>query len=150
MSAGISSKRQNFDNLSYISDGRDRISYINDPYAISSHDAPRDGHGIVLRPTELNKARRENNTSYTFRPGQENIYAYNNAAFRYLIIENFLLIYLLLFKVISAVSIHVDLQFDHNIQIYTLCRTHLKNPNIIEKVNRSFFFLHINNAMNYK
>jgi hypothetical protein len=84
MSAGIHSKRQNFDNLSYISDGRDRISYINDPYAVSSRDVTRDGNGVVLQPTELNKSKRENNTSYSYRSGQDNIYAYNNAAFRYL------------------------------------------------------------------
>jgi len=84
MSAGIYSKQQHFDNLSYISNGGDRISYINDPYAISSRDATRDGNGVVLQPTELNRSRRENNTIYTYRPGQDNIYAYNNAAFRYL------------------------------------------------------------------
>jgi len=84
MSAGIYSKRQNFDNLSYISDGRDRISYINDPYAVSSRDATRDGNEVVLQPTELSKSKRENNTSYSYRSGQDNIYAYNNAAFRYL------------------------------------------------------------------
>jgi hypothetical protein len=78
MSAGTYSKRQNFDNLSYLSDSRDRISYANDPYAISSPDS----NGVVLKPTELNRSRRENNTIYTYRPGQDNIYAYNNAAFR--------------------------------------------------------------------
>jgi hypothetical protein len=84
MSAGIYSKRSQFDNLSYISDGRDRISYINNPYAISSPDAASGGHGVVLRPTELNRSKRDNNISYSYRPGQENIYAYNNAAFRYM------------------------------------------------------------------
>jgi hypothetical protein len=97
MSAGINSKRQHFDNLSYISDGRDRISYTNDPQAISSRNAAVDGHGVVLRPSELNKTKRENNVSYTFRPGQDNIYAYNNAAFRYLKVYIFLL-YLLCLK----------------------------------------------------
>jgi hypothetical protein len=84
MSAGIRSKQPHFDNLSYISDGRDRISYINDPYAISSRDAARDGHGVVLQPTELKSSKRNDNISYSYRPGQENIYAYNNAAFRYM------------------------------------------------------------------
>jgi hypothetical protein len=84
MSAGIRSKQPHFDNLSYISDGRDRISYVNDPYAISSRDAVRDGNGVILQPTELKRSKRENNTSYSYRPGQDNIYAYNNAAFRYL------------------------------------------------------------------
>ena len=83
MSAGIYSKRQHFDNLSYITDGRDQISYINDPYAVSSRDATVHGHGVVLRPTELNGSNREKNTAYSYRSGQDNIYAYNNAAFRY-------------------------------------------------------------------
>ncbi|CAF0720516.1 unnamed protein product [Adineta steineri] len=81
MSAGIYPNRQHFDNLSYISDGRDRISYINDPYAATSHDAPFDSRGVVLRPTDLNKSNRENNITYSYRSGQDNIYGYNNAAF---------------------------------------------------------------------
>lgn len=80
MSAGISSKRHHFDNLSYTADGRDRISYANDPYVMSS----RDDRGVVLQPTELNRSAKEKNAIYSYRPGQENIYAYNNAAFRYL------------------------------------------------------------------
>ncbi|CAF4023688.1 unnamed protein product, partial [Rotaria sp. Silwood2] len=44
------SQRQHFDNLSYISDGRDRISYISDPYAASSRDAVLHGNGFVLQP----------------------------------------------------------------------------------------------------
>ena len=78
MNTGTSSKRQHFDNLSYLSDGRDRISYTNDPYAMSSSDT----RGIVLQPAELNRSRNEKNTVYSYRPGRENIYAYNNAAFR--------------------------------------------------------------------
>jgi hypothetical protein len=145
MSAGVYPKRQHFDNLSYISDGRDRISYNNDPYAISSRDATRDGNSVVLQPTELKRPRRENNTIYTYRPGQDNIYAYNNAAFRYFgnIIFFFSLMYF--FIVISVVSIHVDLPYDPNMQIYML----FKNLNIIKKVNSSFF-IHINNELNYK
>jgi hypothetical protein len=80
MTTGIHSKRQNFNNLSYISDGRDRISYVNDPYA--SRDAAVIDNGVVLQPTELNRSRRENGTSYKYRPDQDNLYAYNNAAFR--------------------------------------------------------------------
>jgi len=83
MSAGIYPNRQNFDNLSYISDGRDRISYINDPCPIPSRDAARNDNSVVLRASELNKSNREKNTSYSYRSGQDNIYAYNNAAFRY-------------------------------------------------------------------
>jgi hypothetical protein len=98
MSAGIHSKRPHFDNLSYISDGRDRISYINDPYAISSRDAARIDHGVVLQPTELNRSKRDNNISYSYRPGQDNIYAYNNAAFRYIRIEVLRFIYVIFFK----------------------------------------------------
>lgn len=78
MNTGTSSKRQHFDNLSYISDGRDRISYTNDPYAMPS----RDTRAIALQPTELNRSRNEKNITYSYRPGQEGIYAYNNAAFR--------------------------------------------------------------------
>ncbi|CAF1147936.1 unnamed protein product [Rotaria sordida] len=81
MRNGIYSKRQHFDNLSYISDGRDRISYTNDPYAVSSRNTALDGNGFVLQPSELKKSRRENDIIYTFRPGQDSIYAYNNAAF---------------------------------------------------------------------
>lgn len=109
MSAGIDSKRQNFDNLSYISDGRDRISYINDPYAAAtSRDSTRDGNRIILQPTELTRSGRENNTSYSYRPGQENIYAYNNAAFRYLRKNIFFsfFIYCFLSSDISGVDSH--------------------------------------------
>ncbi|CAF4002538.1 unnamed protein product [Rotaria sp. Silwood2] len=75
------SQRQHFDNLSYISDGRDRISYISDPYAASSRDAVLHGNGFVLQPNELKKPKRKNDIIYTFRPGQDGIYAYSNAAF---------------------------------------------------------------------
>ncbi|UJR30807.1 hypothetical protein I4U23_018325 [Adineta vaga] len=81
MSAGIYPNRQHFDNLSYISDGRDRISYVNDPYASSSNNVAHDGNSIVLRPTELNRSNRDRNTVYSYRSGQDNIYGYNNAAF---------------------------------------------------------------------
>lgn len=78
MSTGIDPKRQHFDNLSYIPDGRDRISYTNDPRAMT----PDNRRAFVLQPAELIKSRNEKNTIYSYRPGQENIYAYNNAAFR--------------------------------------------------------------------
>lgn len=84
MSTDIRSKRPHFDNLSYVSDGRDRISYISDPYAASLHTTNVvDSRGLVLQPKELNRARQQPNTVYTFRSGQENLYAYNNAAFRW-------------------------------------------------------------------
>jgi hypothetical protein len=146
MSAGIYSKRQNFDNLSYISDGRDRISYINDPYAAApSRDSTRDGNRIILQPTELTRSGRENNTSYSYRPGQENIYAYNNAAFRYLRKNIFFSFFLFIsfFQVILVVLIHMVLLFDHSIQIYMLFKNHLKHRNIVEKVNKSSFFFSI-------
>ena len=83
MSTGIHSKRPHFDNLSYISDGRDRISYSSDPYAASLHTSNAvDGRGLVLQPNELKRSRQRPNTIYTFRSGQDNLYAYNNAAFR--------------------------------------------------------------------
>ncbi|CAF0850269.1 unnamed protein product [Adineta ricciae] len=78
MSAGIYPNRQHFDNLSYISDGRDRISYVNDPCAPSLHGVALDRNSVVLRPSELN---RDRNPIYSYRSGQENIYGYNNAAF---------------------------------------------------------------------
>ncbi|CAF3464123.1 unnamed protein product [Rotaria sp. Silwood1] len=81
MRNGIYSKRQHFDNLSYVSDGRDRISYISDPYAASSRDAVVDGNEFVLQPNKLEKPRRKNDIIYTFQPGRDSIYAYNNAAF---------------------------------------------------------------------
>ena len=84
MSTDIRSKRPHFDNLSYVSDGRDRISYISDPYAASLHTTNVvDGRGLVLQPKELNRPRQQPNTVYTFRSGQDNLYAYNNAAFRW-------------------------------------------------------------------
>lgn len=135
MSTGNYSKRQNFDNLSYISDGRDQISYINDPFAISSRDATRDGNRIILQPSDLTRSGRENNTIFSYRPGQENIYAYNNAAFRYLKKNTILFLYVnFLFQVILAVLIHVDLQFDHKIQIYMHFKKYLNHQKNMEKV----------------
>ncbi|CAF3895484.1 unnamed protein product [Rotaria magnacalcarata] len=81
MRTGTYPTQPHFDNLSYISDGRDRISYLNDPYAVSSRDAVVDRNGIVLQPKELKRSRHNNNTAYNFRPGQDSIYAYSNAAF---------------------------------------------------------------------
>ncbi|CAM4804790.1 unnamed protein product [Rotaria magnacalcarata] len=81
MRTGTYPTQPHFDNLSYISDGRDRISYLNDPYAVSSRDAVVDRNGIVLQPKELKRSRHNNNIAYNFRPGQDSIYAYSNAAF---------------------------------------------------------------------
>lgn len=84
MRTGTYPQQQHFDNLSYISDGRDHISYRSDPYAISTRNVAFDGNGVVLQPSELKPSKRDKNTIFKYRPGQESIYAYNNAAFRYL------------------------------------------------------------------
>mgnify|MGYP006892776167 CR=1 FL=1 len=69
MSAGISSRRQHFDNLSYTPDINDH-SYVNTTGE------------IVLQANKLKKAKRENQPNYVYQSGRDQIYAYNNAAFR--------------------------------------------------------------------
>lgn len=74
MSAGISSRRQHFDNLSYTPDVNDH-SYVNTGHRQQTGE-------IVLQTNNLKKAKRENQPSYVYQSGRDQIYAYNNQAFR--------------------------------------------------------------------
>ena len=140
MSVGIPSRRPQFDNLSYVSDGRDRISYIGDPYAAPPRPVPTDGQGIVLQPGDLRHTQGHDNTIYTYRSGQDNLHAYNNAAFRceparvMLSRSNAPSV---CSPVISVVPTHVDRRFDHNTPIYTPFRNPLENRSIMAKVRSS-------------
>lgn len=85
MSARTPSQRSQFDNLSYISDGRDRISYNINPYpsdstrSVSSPSRQR----VILQPNELNRSRPQSNPIYAYQSDQDRLHGYNNAAFRY-------------------------------------------------------------------
>ena len=81
MSGSLHSRQSNFDNPNYFSDGRDRTGYTNRP-RISS-DAAITDHGLILQPNRLKHFAKDANTVYSYRPGQDNIYAYSNAAFRF-------------------------------------------------------------------
>ena len=84
MSARTPSQRSTFDNLSYISDGRDRISYNTNPYPSAPHTSTApDRQRVILQPNELNRSRLHSNTIYAYQSGQDRLRGYNNAAFRY-------------------------------------------------------------------
>lgn len=129
MRTGVSSRQQHFDNLSYVSDGRDRISYHHDPYGVPSRNAVFDRNGVILQPKELKRSRHDQNISYKFRPGQDSIYAYSNAAFRYLEIKFFSISFHLsnyFMLVILVASIRGEFRFEQILDILILIMSLLK------------------------
>lgn len=76
MSDRTNSKQTQFDNLSYIPDGRDRIGFSNNPQKSSSTNS--NNRDLILQAKDLART----DTVYRYRTGHDSIYAYSNAAFR--------------------------------------------------------------------